>query len=214
MCTAQRRKDNQKKDERFTHESKPSQSLECKPHEGSHKKEIYPINKEEKRWSKKPKKTLPDSPLEDEDLEDAAQLPRTLDDSEDSDYKPQEDFDVHEVATARRPRRSNRTIRKPEKYCHSETLTIDDDTEDSELGSPRKRLTGTANYQATTTTQDGSKVLEVEEHPADPAQLIYERDQETTSLQPSPAQQSGEIVRFRHSNRPMKRERELDPHEL
>ena len=111
MCKAQRRKDNQKRDERFTHQSKPSQSPRGKPHKDSSKKEINPIAKEGKHWCKKPKENYTARlPLEDEDLEDAAHLQRTLDDSEDSDYK------------------------KPENYGHSETLTTDDDTEDSELG--------------------------------------------------------------------------------
>ena len=56
QCTsnARRREDNQKKDERFTHESQPSQSPKGKPHEGSPKKEIYSITKERTHRDKKP----------------------------------------------------------------------------------------------------------------------------------------------------------------
>ena len=61
------------------------------------------------------KKATPlDSPLEDEDNEDAAQMQRILDDNEDLDYNPQEDFDVHEVVTGKKPRRSKRPNMMPQ----------------------------------------------------------------------------------------------------
>ena len=99
------------------------------------KRKFIQSPKKRRTGAKSRKKTTPPgSPLEDQDLEDAAQLQRTLEDSEDSEYNPQEDFDVHEVATAKKPRRSNRTTKRPEKYGRSETLSTDDDTEDTELG--------------------------------------------------------------------------------
>ena len=125
------------------------------------------------------------TPLEeDEDNKDAAQMQRILDDNEDSDYSPQEDFDLHEVVTGKKPRRSKRPNSKPQKYGHSETLTTDDDTEESGSGSSRKHFTGTPSHQPATTTQDDSQVMQVVDHPANPAHPLQERDQESTVLQP------------------------------
>ena len=61
------------------------------------------------------KEPLPDSPKEAEDNKDAAQMHRNLDDSNYSDYNPLEDFNIHEVTTAKKPRGSNRPTKKPTK---------------------------------------------------------------------------------------------------
>ena len=77
-------------------------------------------------------KTPPDSPFEDEDLELEPARQRKHSNNENSDYNPQEDPSIQPIAAHMNPRRSNRTTKKSEKYGQSETLTTDEDTEDSE----------------------------------------------------------------------------------
>ena len=136
------------------------------------------------------KTTTPDSPFEDEDFELAAQRPVTRENSEDPDYDPQEDPIVQEIAKNKKPRRSGRKTKKPEKYGHSETLTTDDDTEGSEQNFPRKSFNGTADCQPTTTMQDNSQAQQLDEYPTDPTQPMPENDDELKPPQQAPIQQS------------------------
>ena len=76
--------------------------------------------------------TPPDSPFEDEDFELEPARQRKHSNNEDSEYNPQEDPSIQAIATHKNPGRSNRPTKKPEKYGQSETLTTNEDTEDSE----------------------------------------------------------------------------------
>ena len=168
--------------------------------------------------------TPPDSPFEDEDLELEPTRQRTRSNNEDSDYNPQEDPSIQAIATHKNPGRSNRATKKPVKYGHSETLTTDEDTEDSENSPPRKRFTGIANYQATTKEldddqqpqarqaegQDESQAQNEEEPQATTLPLPQEDyDDITTPLQ-APTQQSLKTSTVDEDNE----ERELDPYEF
>ena len=146
------------------------------------------------------KATPPDSPFDDEDFELAARRQGTRDNSEDSDYGPQEDPIVQEIATNKNPRRSNRTTKKPEKYGHSEILTTDDDIEGSEPSYPRKRFTGTASYQPLTKMQDDSQARQVDEHTADPTQRMQESDDGIAPPQQPPIQQSDKTSSVEQDN--------------
>ena len=61
------------------------------------------------------KTTPPDPPFEEEDFELAEQWQETRENSEDPDYDPQEDPIVQEIAKNKKPKRSSRKTKKPEK---------------------------------------------------------------------------------------------------
>ena len=168
--------------------------------------------------------TPPDSPFEDEDVELEPSQQRILSNNEDSDYNPQEDPSIQVIAAHKNPRRSNRPTKKPEKYGQSETLTTDEDTEDSENSHPRKRFTGIANYQATNTAlddnqqspaqqaeeQDESQAQQEDELQAKTLPPPHEDYDDTVFPQQATAQQSPKTTTVDEDNE----ERELDPHEL
>ena len=168
--------------------------------------------------------TPPDSPFEDEDLELEPARQRKHSNNEDFDYNPQEDPSIQAIAAHKNPRRSNRPTKKPEKYGQSETLTTDEDTEDSENSPPRKRFTGIANYQATTTAlddnqqsqaqqaeeQDESQAQKEDELQAKTLPQPHEDYDDTAFPQQATAQQSPKTTTVDEDNE----ERELDPHEF
>ena len=153
------------------------------------------------------KTTPPDSPCEDEDLELEAAQQQKHSNNEDSDYNPQEDPSIQEITAHKNPRRSNRATKKPKKYGHSETITTDEDTEDSENSPPRKRFIGIANYQAPTTAlddnqqsqaqqaeeQDESQAQKEDEVQAETVPPPQENDDDTAPPQQLPEQQSLKI---------------------
>ena len=154
--------------------------------------------------------TPPDSPFEDEDYETQAQRQDTLDNSEDPDYDPQEDINVQEIGAAKKPRRSKRTTKKPEKYGHSTCPQTEYDTETSEVDSPKKQFTGIANHQPTTTTQEVPQASKVDTQPAGPSHSPHEGDHESALPQHEPAQSLDDTLPFQQAEE----ERELDPLEL
>ena len=168
--------------------------------------------------------TPPDSPFEDEDLELEPARQRKHSNNEDSDYNHQEDPSIQAIAAHKNPRRSNRPTKKPEKYGQSETLITDEDTEDSENSPPRKRFTGIAIYQATTTAlddnqqsqaqqtegQDESQAQKEDELQAKTLPPPHEDYDDTAFPQQATAQQSPKTTTVDEDNE----ERELDPHEF
>ena len=144
--------------------------------------------------------------------------------NEDSDYNPPEDPSIQAIAEHKNPRRSNRPTKKPEKYGQSETLTTDEDTEDSENSPPRKRFTGIANYQATTTALDDNQQSQAQQTEGqDESQAQKEVELQAKTLPPphedyddtafpqqATAQQSPKTTTVDEDNE----ERELDAHEF
>ena len=74
----------------------------------------------------------------------------------DADYEPQESIDIHKINQGKKPRRSNRLKKKPTKYGQTETLSTDDDTDETQTSTPIKGSKGIANFQPGSSAQDDS----------------------------------------------------------
>ena len=93
---------------------------------------------------------------EDEDETITAHEATTEADQEDLDYEPKEAVDIDEITKGKKPRRSNRSKKKPLKYGLTENLSTDDDGDETQTSTLIKGPKGIASFQPDSSTQDVS----------------------------------------------------------
>ena len=129
----------------------------------------------------------------------------------DADYEPQESIDIYEINQVKKPRRSNRLKKKTTKYGQTETLSTDDDTDETQTSTPIKGSKGIANFQPGSSAQDDSmQGPEEERRSTSPA---LGQTQEPTEADPVSPRAEGQVLELSLQSQES-RERELSPHEL
>ena len=125
----------------------------------------------------------------------------------DADYEPQDSIDIHEINQGKKPRRSNRLKKKTTKYGQTETLSTDDDTDETQTSTPIKGPKGIANFQTGSSAQDDStQGPEEERRSTSPA--IGQTQEPTDTVLVSPRAE-GQVLEFSlQSQESRERERE------
>ena len=128
----------------------------------------------------------------------------------DADYEPQESIDIHEINQGKKPRRSNRLKKKTTKYGQTETLSTDDDTDETQTSTPIKSPKGIANFQPDPSAQDDSTQGPEERRSTSSTRG---QTQEPTETEPVSPLAEGQVLEVSLQSQES-RERELSPHEL
>ena len=110
----------------------------------------------------------------------------------DADYEPQELIDIHEINQGKKPRRSNRLKKKPTKYGQTETLSTDDDTDETQTSTPIRGSKGIANFQPGSSAQDDSTQGPEEERRS--TSPVLDQTQEPTESEPVSPRAEGQVL--------------------
>ena len=102
----------------------------------------------------------------------------------DADDEPQESIEIHGINRGKKPRRNNRLKKKPTKYGQTETLSTDDDTDETQTSTPIKGSKGIANFQPGSSAQeDSTQGPEEERRSTSP---VLDQTQKPTETEVSP----------------------------
>ena len=135
-------------------------------------------------------------------------------DQKDLDYEPKKAVNIDEITKCKKPRRSNRSKKKPLKYGLTENLSTDDDRDESQTSTPIKNRKGIASFQPSPSTQDAStqgqnNSREDQQFQDNPTQPPAETEPTTTSS----AKEDDQVLEVSVQSH-VEGERELSPHEL